>query len=122
MPIDCDVSQRDQVDRAVAAAVEAFGPIDILVNNAQAIPQRKPLQEWSEDDMNLMWATGPMGTWHFMVACLPHMKNRDGRIINTCSGAGHGYLCERVLDARRHLGIDVAREQSVALEASQRRR
>src|SRR5213593_2125903 len=37
-PIDCDVSQRDQVDRAVAAAVDAFGPIDILVNNAQAIP------------------------------------------------------------------------------------
>jgi len=91
-PIDCDVSQRDQVDRAVAAAVDAFGPIDILVNNAQAIPLPKPLQEWSENDMNLMWASGPMGTWHFMVACLPHMKNRDGRIINTCSGAGHGYL------------------------------
>ena len=54
LPIDCDVSQRDQVGRAVAAAVDAFGPIDILVNNAQAIPQRKPLQEWSEDDMNLM--------------------------------------------------------------------
>jgi NAD(P)-dependent dehydrogenase (short-subunit alcohol dehydrogenase family) len=92
LPIECDVSQRDQVDRAVTAAFNAFGPIDILVNNAQAIPQPKPLQEWSEDDMNVMWASGPMGTWHFMVACLPHMKNRDGRIINTCSGAGHGYL------------------------------
>jgi 2-hydroxycyclohexanecarboxyl-CoA dehydrogenase len=42
--------------------------------------------------MNLMGASGPTGTWHFMVVCLPHMKNRDGRITDTCSGSGHGYL------------------------------
>ena len=43
LPIECDVSQRDQVGRAVTAAFNAFGPIDILVNNAKAIPQPKPL-------------------------------------------------------------------------------
>ena len=92
LPIQCDVSDRVQVERAVAATVAAYGTVDILVNNAQAIPQPKPMQDWTGDEMNLMWASGPLGTWHFMVACFPHMKNRDGRIINTCSGSGHGYL------------------------------
>jgi NAD(P)-dependent dehydrogenase (short-subunit alcohol dehydrogenase family) len=40
LPIECDVSQRDQVDRAVAAAFNAFGPIDILVNNRAFLSQR----------------------------------------------------------------------------------
>ena len=109
LPIDCDVSQRDQVDRALAAAVEAFGPIDILVNNAQAIPQRKPLQEWSEDDMNLMWASGPMGTWALhggLFASYEESRWQDhqylfrlwtrlsGRICRLCSRQGSNPLAD----------------------------
>src|SRR5437899_1787825 len=35
LAVECDVSHRDQIDGAVAAAVATFGPPDILVNNAQ---------------------------------------------------------------------------------------
>lgn len=43
--------------------------------------------------MRANWESGALGTFLFMKACFPHMKkNRFGRIINTCSSAGHGYI------------------------------
>jgi NAD(P)-dependent dehydrogenase (short-subunit alcohol dehydrogenase family) len=90
LAVKCDVANRDQVNKAVEATVKAFGPVDILVNNADVIPKPKPAVEWTEDQMRASWETGLLGSWLFMVACFPHLMNRDGRIINTCSGAGHG--------------------------------
>jgi NAD(P)-dependent dehydrogenase (short-subunit alcohol dehydrogenase family) len=89
LAIACDVRDRRQVDAAVAATVDAWGRIDILVNNAQVIPNPHPLEEWTEDEMRLMFESGYVGTWNFMQACFPHMKaNGGGRIINTCSASG----------------------------------
>jgi NAD(P)-dependent dehydrogenase (short-subunit alcohol dehydrogenase family) len=90
--VKCDVANGEQVKQAVAATVKAFGTVDILVNNAGVIPTPKPVVEWTEDQMRASWETGVLGSWLFMVACFPYMKNRDGRIINTCSGAGHGAI------------------------------
>src|SRR3954447_10694987 len=44
LAVQCDVANRADVDRLVDVAVEAFGTVDILVNNAQAIPRNRRLQ------------------------------------------------------------------------------
>ena len=91
LAVQCDVSVRSQVDAAVAKTLDAFGQIDILVNNAQQIPNPHPLEEWTDEEMRLMFESGYVGTWNFMQACFPHMKTRGhGRIINTCSASGFG--------------------------------
>ena len=86
--VACDVQRRDQVDRAVAAAAEAFGTIDILVNNAQIQRQQIEFERTSIDDMEVVLGSGLMGTFHFMQACFPHLRRRGGKIVNLASAAG----------------------------------
>jgi 2-hydroxycyclohexanecarboxyl-CoA dehydrogenase len=90
LPVVCDVRLKQQVDDVIDQAVNAFGTIDILVNNAQIMPKQQPIEDWTEQQMRETWESGLMGSWLFMVGCLPYMKKRGGRIINTCSPTGHG--------------------------------
>jgi NAD(P)-dependent dehydrogenase (short-subunit alcohol dehydrogenase family) len=90
LPIRCDVRVVDEVNRAVAAVVAEWGGVDILINNAQIMFAPHPLEEWTEDEMRATWESGLLGSWAFMVACFPYMKDKGGRIVNTCSAAGHG--------------------------------
>jgi NAD(P)-dependent dehydrogenase (short-subunit alcohol dehydrogenase family) len=90
LPLTCDVRVVQEVDAAVAAVVERWGTVDILVNNAQIMFAPHPVEEWTEEEMRATWESGLLGTWAFMVACFPQMKERGGRIVNTCSAAGHG--------------------------------
>jgi NAD(P)-dependent dehydrogenase (short-subunit alcohol dehydrogenase family) len=90
LPVECDVSVRTQVDAAVAATLDRFGRIDILVNNAQRIPVDHPFEAWTEAELRETWESGFLGTWNFMQACFDPMKERGyGRIINTCSMVGY---------------------------------
>ena len=88
LAIQCDVGDREQIDRCVATVVEAFGQIDILVNTAIAGAPRVPLLETTEELAELMWRTGPLATMHLIQACYPHMRDRDAAVINFASGAG----------------------------------
>jgi len=88
----CDVRAEDQVESAVRQAVEAFGGVDILVNNAHMMTTPHPMQTWTFEEMRVQFDSGPIGTWLFMRACFPYLKERRGRIINTCSAAGHGHV------------------------------
>lgn len=88
----CDVRDSAQVDKAVAEVAKAFGRIDILVNNAHIIVKPHKMEDWTVEEMDDQWGSGPRGTWLFMKACLPYLKETRGRIINTASAAGHGYL------------------------------
>ena len=71
--IACDVGVREQVDAAVDAAVQAFGGIDILVNNAQSSVQAK-LEDTTEEDIELAWRTGALADFYAMKAAIPHLK------------------------------------------------
>ena len=83
-----DVSDRAVADRAVAAAVEHFGALDVLVNNA-SVSRQKPLEEQTEDDWNLAMDTGLYATRNFMLAALPELKRAGGAsVVNFGSGAG----------------------------------
>jgi NAD(P)-dependent dehydrogenase (short-subunit alcohol dehydrogenase family) len=87
--VHCDVADRASVDAAVAAVVETFGGIDVLVNNAQRAPAGPtPLVEHTDEIVDLCFSTGFRGTLYFMQACYPHLKERTGKIVNFASAAG----------------------------------
>jgi NAD(P)-dependent dehydrogenase (short-subunit alcohol dehydrogenase family) len=96
LPIACDVRSVEQANAAVAQVVKRWGTVDILVNNAQIIHAPHAFEEWTEEEMRDSWESGVLGTWAFMVACFPHMKDKGGRIINTCSATGYGNAGSRL--------------------------
>jgi len=89
------VTEAQQVDGMVAAALERFGRIDILVNNAGAAagPDRVPVVELPEAEWDRVQAVNVRGTFLCSRAVARHMVERGGggRIVNISSLAGqHG--------------------------------
>jgi NAD(P)-dependent dehydrogenase (short-subunit alcohol dehydrogenase family) len=82
----CDVENRDDVNASVAATIASWGQLDILVNNAQALVY-KSVRKIDEADMEAMWQSGPMGTLRFMQECFPHLRERQGCVVNMGSGS-----------------------------------
>ena len=83
-----DVGQRATADRTVARALEAFGRIDILVNNAQTLTLPIPLMEQDDAHMQAVIGSGLFGSMYFMQAAYPTMKRQGGAIINIGSSQG----------------------------------
>jgi 2-hydroxycyclohexanecarboxyl-CoA dehydrogenase len=75
-----DVGNRDDVARMVDLALDAFGAVDILVNNAQS-SRPGPLIGITDEDMDLTFPSGALGTLYCMQACYPHLKARGGGSI-----------------------------------------
>lgn len=88
LAVACDVSRREQVQGVVAAAVRAFGTVDILVNAAQAMRMDVLFKDTTDEDMILALGSGLMGTFYFMQECFACFKERGGKIINFGSAAG----------------------------------
>jgi NAD(P)-dependent dehydrogenase (short-subunit alcohol dehydrogenase family) len=84
--VACDVNDAASLAACVAATLDKFGGINILVNNAQQVPLGN-LLDVSDDDFNLGWNSGPIATFRMMKLCYPHLKG-DGSIINLASTAG----------------------------------
>ena len=84
-----DVTDQDSIEAAVAQVVEAFGGIDILVNNA-AIFAADPIVEIERDDYERCFAINVAGTLFTLQAVARHMiaRGRGGKIINMASQAG----------------------------------
>jgi NAD(P)-dependent dehydrogenase (short-subunit alcohol dehydrogenase family) len=71
-----------------SAAVETFGAVDILVNNAQIQRQQVSFEGTSDDDMDVVLTSGIHATFYFMQACLPQLRQKGGKVINVASAAG----------------------------------
>ena len=83
-----DVSDSGSVKAMVHAAVEAFGRVDILVNNAAIFStlKMKPFEEISGDEWDRLFEVNAKGTFLCCQAVSPFMReNRYGRIINISS-------------------------------------
>ncbi|GAC1395646.1 MAG: SDR family oxidoreductase [Mycobacterium sp.] len=78
--MQCDVSSRDQVQAAVRGTVEAYGGLDIVVNNAQSARQR-PLIDLTDADVELCYGSGSLATLYAMQAAYPHLIARGGGSI-----------------------------------------
>ena len=83
----CDISVRPSVDAAVAAAEAAFGPIDVLVNNA-GWDVFRPFTKTEPAQWDRLIAVNLVGALHMHHAVLPGMAARkSGRIVNVASDA-----------------------------------
>ncbi len=81
-----DVTDRDQVEAAVAAAVSQFGAIDILVNNAWGGGGIGRVEKKTDSQIADGIAVGYYGPFWAMRAAYPHMKAAGwGRVVNLCS-------------------------------------
>jgi citronellol/citronellal dehydrogenase len=74
LPLQVDIRDEGQVAEAVAAAVERFGGIDIVVNNASAI-SLTPTEATPIRRFDLMMGVNARGTYLVTQACLPHLKS-----------------------------------------------
>ena len=110
-----DVTLADSVNRAIAAARERFGPVDMLVNNAGQA-QSAPFLQTDEALWQQMIAVNLTGAFHCTQAALPDMLDaRWGRIVNVVSTAGlTGYRYVSAYCAAKHGVIGLTR--SLALE------
>ena len=72
---------------SVAAAVEAFGRLDVLVNNAGII-RDKSFAKATPEMIEAVLAVHLHGAFHMTKAAWPHLTERGGSIINTTSGSG----------------------------------
>ena len=70
------------------AAMEEFGRIDVLINNAQASASGVTIQDHTTEQFNLAMYSGLYATFYYMKACYPYLKETQGSIINFASGAG----------------------------------
>ncbi|AIU26514.1 2-hydroxycyclohexanecarboxyl-CoA dehydrogenase [Pandoraea pnomenusa] len=83
----CDITLREQVDAAVAAASSALGPVDVLVNNA-GWDIFKPFIKTTPPEWERLIAINLVGALHMHHAVLPQMvERRGGRIVNIASDA-----------------------------------
>jgi len=76
LPLQCDIRDETQIKTAVSRTVEAFGGIDICVNNASAISLTK-LADTEPKPMDLMFGTNTRGALLVSKACLPHLKRAE---------------------------------------------
>jgi NAD(P)-dependent dehydrogenase (short-subunit alcohol dehydrogenase family) len=79
--VQADVAKRQDVQRTIAAAVENFGRIDILANNAQATTQAK-IEDITDEAIELTLGSGLLGTLYHMQAAFPYLRERGGSVLN----------------------------------------
>jgi NAD(P)-dependent dehydrogenase (short-subunit alcohol dehydrogenase family) len=86
--VGCDVRSTADVHAAVDAAVEAFGGLDVLVNNA-GIEIAKPITELTDEEFGRLLDINVTGTFRFTKAVVPAMAaSGGGAIVNLASVAG----------------------------------
>lgn len=88
LALTTDVTHAAQVQRLVDAAVETFGRIDVMLNNAGLMPH-SPLERLKLDDWDQMIDVNIKGVLYGIAAALPYMKDQKaGHFINVSSVAG----------------------------------
>jgi NAD(P)-dependent dehydrogenase (short-subunit alcohol dehydrogenase family) len=82
-----DVTKQDQCDAMVKAALDRFGTVDILVNNAALYANiiKKPFEEITTEEWNRVMEVNATGPFHCTKAIFTVMREKGGKIINVAS-------------------------------------
>lgn len=83
LPSLCNVAKEDDVVATVKAALDKFGRLDVIVNNA-GLMQFKPLEQLSSDDWMRVLNVDLMGSFYFIKQAFLHMKP-GGNVVNVSS-------------------------------------
>jgi NADP-dependent 3-hydroxy acid dehydrogenase YdfG len=87
--LSTDVTDASQVKALVDAAVEQFGRVDVMLNNAGLMPN-SPIERLKIADWDRVIDVNIKGVLYGIAAALPHMqRQRSGHIVNVSSVAGH---------------------------------
>jgi NAD(P)-dependent dehydrogenase (short-subunit alcohol dehydrogenase family) len=98
LAVECDVRVEASVRGAIAATMDRFGRLDVLVNNA-AVFESAPLERISLDQWDAVFETNTRGPFLVAREALPHLRAVQGRIVNIGSlgglhaWAGHAHYC-----------------------------
>ncbi|MDQ2720282.1 MAG: NAD(P)-dependent oxidoreductase [Bacteroidota bacterium] len=82
LAVQCDIRFEDQIKNAVEKAIQTFGAIDILINNASAI-SLTTVEQTEQKAFELMHDINVKGTFFVSKACIPHLKkSTNAHILN----------------------------------------
>ena len=104
LAVACDVTRSEQIEEALAAAVERFGGLDIAFNNAGIEQPVKPAHEITDDEWDRLVAVTLRGAFVAMKHEIELMLRRGGgSMVNTSSGAGvKGFKGQAAYAATKH--------------------
>lgn len=92
LPVQADISagadNETVVNHVVKQAVDTFGGIQVLINNAQASASGVTLAEHTTEQFDLAIYSGLYAAFYYMKACYPHLAESHGSVVNFASGAG----------------------------------
>jgi citronellol/citronellal dehydrogenase len=82
LAVQCDIRFEEQIDNVINKAIEAFGGIDLLINNASAI-SLTPTEKTEPKRYDLMYDINVRGTFMVSRACIPYLKkSTNAHILN----------------------------------------
>ena len=106
LPIQCDVTIREDAEQLVHDAVEAYGRIDLLINNAGR-GHLSSVEDTTDAMIENMFAVNVYPLWYTVRAALPYMKEQgSGHLITVASMAGKiGYPYNSAYVAAKHAAV-----------------
>lgn len=92
LPVQADIcagaDNEAVVKNVVKQAVDTFGDIHVLINNAQASASGVPLAQHTTEQFDLAMYSGLYATFYYMKICYDYLAKTKGTVINFASGAG----------------------------------
>lgn len=109
-----DVRDRPALDAAVAAAVQTWGHLDVVVAAAGVMRGGRPLWETPVEDLDLLWGVVARGVWNTAAAAVPAMlagpSPRTCRFVAVGSTAGtHGVFHLAAYNAAKHAVVGIVK-------------
>lgn len=85
----CDVADYASVQRCIASVLDAWGRLDVVINNAGQIEPQAPLVQTDPAEWARAVSVNLVGPYNVIHAALPELLRRHGAIINVSTGAAH---------------------------------
>lgn len=86
--VNAGADNESVVQNVIKQAVDTFGDIHVLINNAQASASGVTLEDHTTEQFDLAVYSGLYATFYYMKACYPYLAKTKGSVINFASGAG----------------------------------